>query len=64
MKYLLKLGASPDELVLGVQFIGTTFKLADRNLHEVGSSSNGTGLRRPYTREDGLIGYNEVCYWV
>ncbi len=61
MKYLLTSGASPDKLVLGVQFAGSTFTLADRNLHEVGSASNGTGLKGPYTEEDGFLGYNEVC---
>ena len=60
MNYLLESGASPDKLVLGVDFAGRTFKLADRNLHEIGSPSNGTGLQGPYTRVNGLIGYNEV----
>ena len=63
MKYLLKSGASPDKLVLGVPFYGWAFTLADRNLHEIGSPSNGTGLKGPYTEEDGFLGYNEVC-WV
>jgi chitinase len=61
VKYLLKSGASPDKLVLGVDFTGRTFTLADRNLHEIGSPSNGTGLRGPYTRTKGYLGYNEVC---
>ena len=61
MKYLLKLGASPDKLVLGVQFSGWSFTLADRNLHEIGSESNGPGLQGPYTQTDGYLGYNEVC---
>jgi chitinase len=60
VEYLLELGASPDKLVLGVPFFGRTFTLADRNLHEIGSPSNGTGLQGPYTREDGFLGYNEV----
>ena len=60
VKYLLKSGASPEKLVLGVPFYGTTFILADRNLHEIGSASNGTGFQGPYTREDGFLGYNEV----
>jgi chitinase len=55
VKYLLKSGASPDKLVLGVPFFGRTFTLADRNLHEIGSPSNGTGL------QNGFLGYNEVC---
>jgi hypothetical protein len=54
VKYLLKSGASRDKLVLGVLFGGTTFTLADRNLHEIGSPSNGTGLK------NGYLGYNEV----
>ena len=61
MKYLLKSGASPDKLVLGVDFAGKTFTLADRNLHEVGSPSNGTGMQGPYTRLNGVLQYNEVC---
>jgi chitinase len=61
VKYLLELGASPHKLVLGVEFAGWSFTLADRNSHEIGSASNGTGLRGPYTRTKGLLGYNEVC---
>ena len=63
MNYLLESGASPDKLVLGVPFYGKTFTLADRNLHEIGSASNGTGLQGPYTRQNGFLGYNEVR-WV
>ena len=59
MKYLLKSGASPDKLVLGVDFRGRTITLADRNLLEIGSPSNGTGLRRPYITSS-YLGYNEV----
>ena len=61
MKYLLKSGASPDKLVLGVEFAGLTSTLADRNLHEIGSPSNGTGLQGPYSQTDGYLAYNEVC---
>ena len=60
MKYLLKSGASRDKLVLGVEFNGWTFTLADRNSHEIGSPSNGTGLQGPYTEKNGFLGYNEV----
>jgi hypothetical protein len=50
-------------LVLGVEFGGRTFTLEDKNLHEIGSASNGTGLRGPYTELNGFLGYNEV-HWV
>ena len=59
----MKSGASPDKLVLGVAFIGKSFTLADRNLHEVGSASNGPGLQGPYNEKNGYLAYNEVC-WV
>ena len=62
--YLLKLGASPDKLVVGVPFYGRTFTLVDKNLREIGSASNGTGFQGPYTREDGFLGYNEVCQFM
>jgi chitinase len=58
---LLKSGASPDKLVLGVQFEGRAFILEDINLHEVGSASNGTGMQGPYTEIYGFLQYNEVC---
>jgi chitinase len=61
VNYLLEWDASPDKLVLGVDFAGTTFTLSDRNLHEIGSASYGTGLKGPYTQYNGFLGYNEVC---
>jgi chitinase len=60
VNYLLESGASPDKLVLGVPFFGRTFTLADRNLHEIGSASNGTGMKGPYTQKFNFLGYNEV----
>jgi chitinase len=59
----MKSGASPDKLVLGVAFYGWAFTLKDKNLHEIGSASNGTGLKGPYSGLKGYLGYNEVC-WV
>ncbi|XP_046650642.1 mast/stem cell growth factor receptor-related protein Kit-like isoform X2 [Daphnia pulicaria] len=61
VKYLQKLGATPEKLVIGVPFFGRTFNLVDRNLHEIGFASNGSGFQGPYTTEDGLLGYNEIC---
>ena len=60
MKHLLKSGASPDKLVLGVPFYGRIFTLVDKNSHEIGSASNGPVLQRPYISYYGLIVYNQV----
>ncbi|KAH8250968.1 hypothetical protein KR026_001574, partial [Drosophila bipectinata] len=57
--YLLKLGAPPSKLVLGLPFYGRTFKtLANGNLND---ASDGAGFKGPFTREDGFLGYNEIC---
>ncbi|XP_037722456.1 probable chitinase 2 [Drosophila subpulchrella] len=60
--YLLKLGAPPEKLVMGLPFYGRTFKtVAGGNLND---PSDGVGFKGPYTREDGFLGYNEICHTV
>ncbi|KAL9902421.1 chitinase 2 isoform 1-T1 [Glossina fuscipes fuscipes] len=57
--YLLKLGASAEKIVMGVPFYGRTFKTAlDGNLDD---ETDGTAFQGPFTREDGFLGYNEIC---
>lgn len=57
--YLIKLGATPTKLVLGLPFYGRTFvtKL-DGNFGDVASE---TGFQGDFTRENGFMGYNEIC---
>ena len=48
--------------MLGVPFYGRTFILADADDHKVGASvQSGRGFKGPYTRQDGFLGYNEIC---
>lgn len=55
----MKLGAPPSKLVVGLPFYGRTFKtLANGNLND---ASDGAGFKGPFTREDGFLGYNEIC---
>lgn len=57
--YLIKLGAAPTKLVLGLPFYGRTFiTMLDGNF---GDMASDVGFQGPYTRENGFMGYNEIC---
>lgn len=67
---LLALGASPAKIVLGVPFYGRTFvSPATNSGHDgghvgggrMGDPASNVGFQGPYTKEDGFIGYNELC---
>lgn len=63
---MLKLGASPTKLVLGIPFYGRTFLLEDPSAlssnkkPKLGAPAGSLGFQGPLTREDGFMGYNEV----
>lgn len=59
INYLIQMGASPDKIVLGIPFYGRTFITElDGNF---GDASNDIGFMGPFTRENGFMGYNELC---
>ncbi|EDW32817.1 GL10147 [Drosophila persimilis] len=60
-KYWLNAGAPPEKLVLGVPFYGRSFTLASADSHEPGSPHIGRGIAGKYSREPGVLGYNELC---
>lgn len=57
--YLIKLGAPPTKLVVGLPFYGRNWitKL-DGNF---GDASGDVGFQGLYTKENGFMGYNEIC---
>lgn len=57
--YLIKLGASPSKIVMGLPFYGRTF--VTRLEGNMGDASNEIGFLGDYTRESGFMGYNEIC---
>lgn len=65
VQYAIKLGASRKKLVLGLPLYGRTFKLQDdlptNRKPKLGSVAHNVGFAGPYTRENGFMGYNEVC---
>lgn len=61
LNYLLKRGAKPEKTVLGVPLYGRAFSLENPHDHGMGARSSETSFQGPYTREDGFMGYNEIC---
>jgi len=61
LAYLLKLGAKPEKTVLGVPLYGRAFTLQNPNANVMGAPTLDTSFQGPYTREDGFMGYNEIC---
>ncbi|OXA56244.1 probable chitinase 2 isoform X2 [Folsomia candida] len=75
--YYLAQGVPPHKLVIGLPFYGRTFIIPDEGqLGDALSSSTGRnasvraglfqgamdkGFQGPYTKEDGFLGYNEIC---
>jgi len=61
LQYLLQLGARRDKTVLGVPLYGRAFTLTDPAQNNMGAPAKETSFQGPYTREDGFLGYNEIC---
>uniref|UniRef100_A0A1A9V627 chitinase n=1 Tax=Glossina austeni TaxID=7395 RepID=A0A1A9V627_GLOAU len=61
VKYWLSKGTPRNKLVIGVPFYGRTFNLENPLQHNVGAPHTGRGIPGSYSREPGVIGYNELC---
>uniref|UniRef100_A0A182NGV2 GH18 domain-containing protein n=1 Tax=Anopheles dirus TaxID=7168 RepID=A0A182NGV2_9DIPT len=60
IEHLLELGAPASKLVLGLPFYGRTF-VSTVAQARLGDSADKTGFPGPATKENGFMGYNEVC---
>jgi len=59
--YLLEMGAVPEKTVMGVPFYGRAFKLLLPTQNMMGAPSSSDAFKGPYTKEDGFLGFNEIC---
>lgn len=60
VEYIIKLGAPPEKIVLGIPAYGHTFVTKDATDVGLGSSVVGPGDEGVFTKQKGFQGYNEV----
>ena len=64
VEYWLEQGAPAEKLVIGIPAYGRSFTLANPSENGIGSATIGPGKAGRYTREDGMLGYNEICEYI
>lgn len=57
---MLRLGAPPHKLVLGLPTYGHTFTVDEQVEPGMGASAMEPGLEGRFTKQKGFLGYNEV----
>ncbi|XP_017764773.1 PREDICTED: uncharacterized protein LOC108554119 [Eufriesea mexicana] len=61
VNYLLKNGATPEKLVLGIPTYGRTYTLFNQDATDLGSPADGPGTKGDATGEKGYLAYYEIC---
>jgi len=61
ISYLLKKGAKPEKTILGVPLYGRSFLLKNSAHNQMGDAARANAFAGPITREEGFLGYNEIC---
>ncbi|CAH0716963.1 unnamed protein product, partial [Brenthis ino] len=64
IKYLLKLGVTPNKIILNLPLFGKTYILTNPGVKGIvygETATKAVGFSGPFTAEDGFMGYNEIC---
>jgi chitinase len=61
MEEWIEAGAPKEKLLIGVSTYGRTYKLQDETKFDIGSKVTRGGGRGRLTKEEGVLGYIEVC---
>jgi len=61
IKYWIEKGASPQKLTIGLPLYGRGFKLENPEVKGVHAPAADCGIAGPYTRQKGILGWNEIC---
>lgn len=56
----MSLGADPQKLIIGVAFYGKSYQLSNKGKNGIGAPVLGPGPIGPYTKQQGVLGFNEV----
>lgn len=59
IEYFEKLGAPLSKIIMGLPFYGRTFVTQQNG--NIGDDTDEQGFSGPFTRENGFMGYNEIC---
>ncbi|KAM7344037.1 chitinase 8 isoform 1-T2 [Cochliomyia hominivorax] len=60
-KYWIAKGVPREKIIMGIPFYGRSFTLANPSNHSVGAPHTGAGIGGPYTKQSGILAYNELC---
>ncbi|XP_076330487.1 putative chitinase 10 [Tachypleus tridentatus] len=61
INFWIKNGADPKKITMGLPLYGRCFTLSDTSRNGLDAPVNGPGQQGPFTREPGMMGYNELC---
>ena len=61
INYLIQLGAIPEKTNLGIPLYGRAFLLKNKANNDMDAEARETSFSGPITREQGFLGYNEIC---
>ena len=61
INYLMELGAIPEKTNLGIPLYGRSFLLKKSGYNHMGDDARSSSFKGPITREEGFLGYNEIC---
>nr|XP_012154014.1 PREDICTED: nuclear pore complex protein DDB_G0274915 isoform X2 [Megachile rotundata] len=61
VNYLMKKGASPEKIILGIPTYGRSYTLFNQDATELGAPADGPGVEGDATREKGYLAYYEIC---